>query len=65
MSKRRHRKWLVHFIAQCDECGWNTQDFAKGQELAMRHAHKTGHAISGEEGYAVRYASAGRGEGKS
>jgi hypothetical protein len=52
---RRHRKWLVHFIAECEECDWHTEGYESGQRQAAEHARKTGHRISGEEGYAIRY----------
>jgi hypothetical protein len=57
---RRYREWLVHFLAQCDECGWNTQDYEHGPRKAAEHARRTGHAVSGEKGYAVRYNEKGR-----
>jgi hypothetical protein len=53
--KRRHRQFLVRFLAECQDCKWSTQDHEHGPRNASRHAARTGHRIEGEAGYAVRY----------
>lgn len=49
------RKCLIHFMAECSECDWETEDYINGQRLASEHARKTGHHVEAEEGYAVKY----------
>lgn len=49
------KKWLIHFIAECTVCRWNTEDHIKGQEKASQHALRTGHLVKAEAGYAVEY----------
>lgn len=42
---------LVHFLAQCQECAWNTQDYINGPKNARSHAQAKNHVIDVEEGY--------------
>ena len=49
------RKWLVHFIAKCDVCKWQTEDYLAGPRRAAEHSRKTGHTVSAELGYAAKY----------
>jgi hypothetical protein len=52
---KRYRAWIVHFIADCSECDWYSDDFIDGPKKAADHAKQTGHKISGEKGYACRW----------
>jgi len=49
------KKALVHPILMCSDCDWETEDYLKGQRLACKHVHETGHRITGDLGYTVRY----------
>jgi len=49
------KKWLVHGIADCRECGWSEQDYKTVQEKARAHVQKTGHKVTADLGYAVEY----------
>ena len=49
------KKHLVHFIAECTDCNWKTEDFMKGQRSASQHAQRYCHLVRGEEGYYVQY----------
>lgn len=53
------RRWLVHYLAECQVCKWEIQDYINGPRKASIHARKTGHEVHAEAGYAIRY-----GEGK-
>lgn len=62
---RRFRKALVHFIADCEECNFSTDDYKSGPRAAARHAAKTGHRIQGDMGYAFWHnREMGDGEGR-
>jgi len=54
-GKEGLRKHLVHFIAHCTDCSWETGDFITGQKAASDHARNKGHKVSAESGYAVEY----------
>lgn len=51
------KSWLVHAIANCLTCGksWESMDAKK---LSGAHAKRTGHHVSGEEGFAFLYKAA-------
>lgn len=51
----RHRKALVHFIANCTVCDWRTQDYQTGQKKAAAHARSTGHRVIADLGYVIEY----------
>ena len=50
-----YRKWLVHAIANCQECDWEELDYKTAQKLARKHHLKTGHEVHIETGYAGTY----------
>lgn len=47
--------WKVHFVATCEDCGKEFQEFINGQALAAKHAKKYKHIVRGEVGLAVVY----------
>ena len=49
------RKALIHFVAKCDVCEWQTEDYLRGQVAASDHSRKTGHIVSAEAGYSIKY----------
>lgn len=49
------RKALIHFIANCTVCDWQTQDYMAGQKESAKHASKTGHRVIAELGYTCSY----------
>ena len=51
----RRRKALVHFIANCTVCNWETQDYQTGQKEAAAHAQNTGHQVTADLGYTCSY----------
>jgi hypothetical protein len=44
----RSRILTIHVVASCDNCGWMTDDYKKGVDLARRHAEQTGHMVAVE-----------------
>ena len=53
-SRAVHRN-LIHFIAECTVCDWWSEDYIHGQQLASRHATRTGHLVKAEAGYSIKY----------
>lgn len=51
----RLRMGTVHYIAECLECDFSTQDYIDGQQKTGYHARKTGHKIHVERGSAGFY----------
>ncbi len=51
---------VVHGLANCETCGWNTQSYKNAQANAAKHAKRTGHRVAGEVGYAYWYDGEGR-----
>ena len=49
------RKALVHFIAHCTVCSWQTQDYLTGQKKVAAHAKNTGHKVIADLGYICAY----------
>jgi hypothetical protein len=49
------RRWLIHYLAECQDCDWSTDDYIDGPRKASDHARKTGHEVHAEAGYAIRY----------
>lgn len=54
-AQNRRRKSLVHFVAECKDCEWNSSDYHTGQKKASEHARKTGHLVHAELGYFTVY----------
>lgn len=53
------RKYIVHFIAECKDCNWHTEDFITGQKAASEHARKHGHFVIAETGHYCEYGTKG------
>jgi hypothetical protein len=51
----RHRKFLVHAIAYCQNCDWYNEQYTTARELARRHHKKTGHEVDVELTYTLTY----------
>lgn len=45
----------VHFMAECEDCDWQTGDYLDGPRRASDHAKNHGHKVTGESGYAHTY----------
>lgn len=45
----------IHFIAQCLDCDWRTEDYIEGAIQASWHHRKTGHAIACDRGQVYTY----------
>jgi hypothetical protein len=48
-------KSLVHVIAQCTVCAWESQNYLAAQLLAKRHVKETGHRVKADLGYVAEY----------
>ena len=47
---------MVHTLADCSECGWQSNKyFDVVRKEAYSHAKKTGHKVTGETGFAFTY----------
>jgi len=46
---------VVHAVATCADCGWETHSYKNAQALAARHAKAHGHHVAGELGIAFSY----------
>jgi len=46
---------VVHGLAECRDCDWNTESYKNAQALAARHARHYGHRVVGELGIAFEY----------
>ena len=47
--------WKTHAMFQCEDCEWEAGYFSTAVNLARKHAQKTGHNVTGETGYHVKY----------
>ena len=54
---------VVHGVARCMDCDWNTESHKNAQAIAAKHAKDYGHRVEGELGIAFSYD--GRNEGPS
>lgn len=52
---KRSTQKLVHFIASCEVCDWETADYINGRSAAKNHAQRTGHEVTAETGYVMVY----------
>ena len=41
----RIKRGLVHGIATCKQCGWQTQNYRTVQRASASHARRTGHTV--------------------
>ena len=55
MARKRVGKYLIHAIAQCQDCDWSEEDYKVAQKRAREHAKKTGHTVDLETGYWQQY----------
>lgn len=46
---------VVHGIATCETCGWESASYKNIQAVSANHAKHTGHTVRGEVGYAFEY----------
>ena len=57
----KQRKWQVHAIAECRECGWGASaPHWTVVAQAKRHHVNTGHRVHGETGSAFEYGGDGK-----
>ena len=49
------KKWKVHTIIACVDCGKEFDNYLTATKDASKHHRKTGHKITGEIGYAVEW----------
>jgi len=52
---KERRYGVVHGLANCRDCGWETQSYKNAQALAARHALTYGHHVEGEIGISYVY----------
>ena len=45
----------VSTVAECQDCGWRTEDYKNGQAIAAIHAKKHKHIVMGEVVLAFEY----------
>ena len=48
----KNKMSVVHVIAYCLSCGWQTEDYIYGRRKAAQHAKGFCHRVSVEVGYA-------------
>ena len=46
---------VVHGMARCLDCGWETESYKNAQAIAAKHAKDYGHKVEGELGIAFSY----------
>ena len=46
---------VVHGIAHCEDCDWETESYKNCRAIAAQHAKKHGHKVTGEVGIAFSY----------
>lgn len=46
-------KSLIHLIAKCEECNWESGNYLVGSDAAYAHARKKKHLVMMEMGYSV------------
>lgn len=51
----KSKRWKVHAIFDCLDCGKRWEDYRTSQRSAKRHAEKHKYNVIGEVGLAVRY----------
>ncbi len=53
---------VVHGIAKCEDCDWETSSYKNCQAISKNHAKKHGHKVRGELG--IMFGYDGHTEGK-
>lgn len=51
---------VIHAIAQCLDCKWESSTYKNAQACSARHAQAQGHTVKGELGIAFSYSGAKR-----
>ena len=46
---------VVHGVAHCLDCDWDTESYKNAQAIAAKHAKTYGHRVEGELGIAFSY----------
>lgn len=46
---------VVHGLAECQDCSWESSSYKNIQAIAAVHAKKYGHRVTGEVGCAFSY----------
>jgi hypothetical protein len=46
---------VIHFVAHCLDCSWETSEYLTGRTKAAAHAKKEKHKVTGEIGKYVEY----------
>ena len=46
---------VVHVIAECKDCNWQTENYKNGQAIAAKHARKYEHVVIVDVGLIVEY----------
>jgi len=57
---KRPKQYLTHFVAECRDCEFVTQDYIHGPKLASSHARAKGHVVHAEKGYCIEYGGTNR-----
>lgn len=50
---------VVHGVARCLDCEWETSSYKNAQAISKIHANKHGHRVEGELGVAFSYDNRG------
>jgi len=53
----RTKKALVHVIAKCEDCEWETGNYHDGVEAARKHSKNYNHLVRVEEGWVYAFDS--------
>ena len=51
----KHEYGVVHGLARCENCGWETSSYKNAQAIAKIHAEKHKHRVDGELGIRFNY----------
>lgn len=46
---------MIHAVANCNDCQWQDYSYHTAQRKGREHAKKTGHEVTIEVGYYIRY----------
>ena len=60
MKIKAHRYGVIHYVAQCDTCGWNDAGITEAERESVRyrtrkHVEETGHEVNVESGSSTTY----------
>jgi len=51
----KNSQWIIHTIAECQDCGKKWEGHLTARRLAYGHAYVTGHKVTGEQAKVFRY----------